>query len=104
MTNHPNRKPKKVDYIDVECDIWQTRYTIKDYGHKIVVKAPFTRWCGSSGSLDFETITITDAPRMQSIRTFVERKSLLEQANNQIGYLSIVDVLEGHQAAGVNLI
>ncbi len=63
----------KTSTISANVGIYDTEYTIRDYGSKIVVTAPIIRWIDNSGSLDFWKKTVTHPKTMQVIRSMAER-------------------------------
>lgn len=94
----------KTTRIDVTTGIYDTEYTIRDYGTHIVVTAPFVNWDNNTGSLDFYKIRCDDPDDMAAIRIFAERDSLVEEANNNGEVLILDDVLQGRRGEGVHII
>ena len=90
--------------INVITGIYDTEYTIRDYGSHIIVTEPFVNWHNNTGSLDFRKIRCDDPGDMAAIRIFAERDSLGEPANNGGEWLSLSDVLEGNRSRGVHVI
>lgn len=63
----------KTTTISCKTGIYDTEYTIRDYGKKIVVTAPIIKWVDNSGSLDFFKTTVTHPKTMQVIRGMAKR-------------------------------
>lgn len=93
----------KKSTINVQHDIWDTEYTVFDYGTHINVRRPITRWVNNSGSLCFERVRIDNADDMAAIRFFVANEVLIGSANNNAGFLTISDVLDGNRHNGVHI-
>ena len=85
----------KTSTINVQCGIYDTEYTIRDYGKKIVVTLPYIRWDNNSGSLDFTKSTISDDAGMFLIRAMADQNTSCVEVNNNGGFLIIEDVCEG---------
>jgi len=58
----------KTTTIDVKCGIYDTCYTIRDYGSKMTIKAPYIKWTNNSGNLNFANRTITTPRGMAYLR------------------------------------
>ena len=54
--------------LDCKCGIYETEYTVRDYGCKIVVTAPYIKWEGNSGCLAFEKKTVVNDGYKAAIR------------------------------------
>ena len=79
--------------IDVRCGIYDSEYTIRDYGDKITVKAPYIKWVDNSGNLDFVTTTVTHIAAMRVLRYMVEEDCLITDDGE-----TIQDILDGNYA------
>jgi len=66
----------KKSYISVKVGIYDTHYTVRDYGSYIMVQAPYVKWVGNSGSLDFKRIKITRPSDVEAIRIMADRDEL----------------------------
>ena len=62
--------------LDCKCGIYATEYTVRDYGRKIVVTAPYIKWEGNSGCLDFGKKKVVDAYKKAVIRTMCKTGEL----------------------------
>ena len=86
------------NYIDVKCGIYDTQYTVRDHGDHIIVVAPYIKWVGNSGNLAFSSSRIDDAAGITLIRAMVEADETIIGYDNNCGYLTIDEVLDGHRA------
>ena len=77
----------KTNKIDVKCGIYETEYTIRDYGKKIVVTSPYIKWVNNSGNLDFTKITYKSAVAMKHLREMVENDCLVTEDMVTMGEL-----------------
>jgi hypothetical protein len=84
-------KNPTVSRIDVKTGIYDTEYTVRDYGTHIVVTAPYVRWSNNSGSLDFKKYKIEDTTDMQLIRNMIE----MDQIYDDDSMRSMDDVING---------
>jgi hypothetical protein len=77
--------------IYCKTGIYDTQYTIRDYGAKIVVTEPYVRWENNSGSLDFRKTTITNPKTMIVIRGMAESEELVNDDQEVLQ-----DILDGN--------
>ena len=89
-------KMKKTE-IPVTIDIWNTHYTIRDYGDKITIKIPCRKYSDvNNWGLGFRKEKTSDAKTMEFLRKVVEyEKPTLFPINGQPIYFSIEDILAG---------
>jgi hypothetical protein len=81
------------------CGIYDTVYTVRDYGSKIVITAPYVRWVNNNGSLDFAKTTVSDISGIALVRAMVDNDELVvDGVDNNIGHLTMDDVINGHRA------
>ena len=88
----------KTTYINCKCEIYDTEYTIRDYGSYIVVTAPYIRWCNNSGSLDFIKTRIDAEEPKTLIRTMADNGDIYVEVRTNGGFLTLDDILEGYVA------
>jgi hypothetical protein len=72
----------KTTTINCTTGIYDTYYTIRDYGSKIIITAPYVHWTGNSGTLDFGKTKITNPRGMALIREMVASDHLVSDGNN----------------------
>ena len=89
-------KMKKTE-IPVTIDIWNTHYTIRDYGDKITIEIPCRKYSDvNNWGLGFRKEKTVDAKTMEFLRKAVEyEKPALFPINGQPIYFSIEDILAG---------
>ena len=83
----------KTTKIDVQCGIYETEYTIRDYGKKIVVTCPYVHWDSGSGSLDFAKNTVSTEQGLALVREMAEAGELIIAAATNCGCLTMDDVV-----------
>jgi len=81
----------KKQTIDVTTGIYDTEYTMRDYGGKITITAPFVRWVNNSGSLDFRKTTVTNAKTMDVIRQMFNGGEMVNDDQD-----NLQDILDGN--------
>jgi hypothetical protein len=81
----------KTTTIDATCGIYDTEYTLRDYGKKLVVTAPRIKWENNSGCLDFKKTTITNPDTMTVVRAMFAHDELVTDDDVCLG-----DILEGN--------
>jgi hypothetical protein len=81
----------KTAKIDVQCGIYDTEYTIRDYGKHIVITAPFIKWENNSGSLDFWKSKISNEISIKWIRQMVAEDTLCIDLDNG-AFITIEDI------------
>jgi len=63
-------------YRAVTCGVYDTHYTVRDYGDKIVVSCPYIRWENNSGALGFKIHTVSTQQGMALVRAMVDNEEL----------------------------
>jgi len=63
--------------IDCTVDIWDTEYTMRDYGDRIILTVPITVWRNNSGTLNFQKIKLTKKTTMDIIRKMFDDQTLI---------------------------
>jgi hypothetical protein len=86
----------KTSSLSIKWDIWETEYTVRDYGTHIIVTAPWTRWDGNTGTLDTHKVRVDNTPRMALIRGMVDRGELVTPDSTTDPVLTMQDVLDGY--------
>jgi hypothetical protein len=85
------KTPIEVSTIDCKCGIYDTEYTMRDYGDKIMVTSPTVKWENNSGSLDFEKTTITNKRTIDVVRKMFEDEDLVNEDQEVLQ-----DILDGN--------
>ena len=89
-------KMKKTE-IPVTIDIWNSYYTIRDYGDKIIVEIPCCKYSGANNwCLGSRKEKTSDAKTMEFLRKAVEyEKPVLFPISGRPISFSIEDILAG---------
>lgn len=78
--------------IDCQTGIYNTEYTMRDYGSHLIVTAPYVKWQKSNcGTLDFTKTKITNAKTMQTVRTMFDNEELMNDSQDMLQ-----DILDGN--------
>jgi hypothetical protein len=85
--------------------IYQSAYEL--ITHKdgsVSVKAPYIKWTrdGANGNLAYQTYGIADADKPEVLK-FFEADTLVLEANNNAGALTLQDILDGNRAEDVHV-
>lgn len=88
----------KKSTIDVKCGIYDTEYTIRDYGSKIVVTSPYIKWVNNNGGLSFAKTTLTNHQSLALVRKMVENDETIAEVNTVGGFLTLDEVCDGRVA------
>jgi hypothetical protein len=81
----------KTTTIESTCGIYDTEYTLRDYGTKLIVTEPYIKWEQNTGCLAFEKTRVTNAKTMAVIRNMFADDELIN--DDQI---CLSDVLAGN--------
>ena len=87
---------EKVTHISVKFDIWDTYYTIKDYGNKIVVILPCRKYENdNSWGLNFYNEVVTDLEIMKMVRKCAENQQIALFAKEGMAHFSLIEIILG---------
>ena len=80
--------------IPVKCGIYDTAYRLTCHTDgSITVKAPFIRWRGSTGTLDFESRRIDRPAIVEAVKRFFRDGNLVRLSNDGQYSLSLPELL-----------
>ena len=81
--------PVTVDTIDCTTGIYDTEFTITDYGMCMIIVYPYVRWENNTGCLDFGTARVRSWADMMHVREMIDNDTLCSDD----GTVTITDIL-----------
>lgn len=92
-------KAPKINSIPVKFDIWDTYYTVKDYGTKMIVEVPYRKYGKGadrdSWTLGHYTEEVVNPESIAMIRLMVESGKPAVFAKDGMGHFDMVQVVVG---------
>lgn len=88
----------KVSEIPIKFDIWDTHYTLTDYGNRMVVKSPCRKYekkDPNSWGLGFYEEETTDALTISFLRRMIENNKAALFSKHNLASFNIAQVLAG---------
>jgi hypothetical protein len=86
----------KITEISVKFDIWDTYYTIKDYGDYIVVTLPMRKYENENNwGLSFYKETVKDLDIMKMVRKCAENQQGCLFAKEGMAHFGLIEIILG---------
>ena len=90
--------------LAIQCGVYNTHYNLVIHrDSSLTVKRPFIKWIDNTGSLDFESICITDPDEAKNVIKFFEAQTHVLDCNTVGGLISLDDILDGDYNQGIKI-